>query len=84
MYIEVRYAKESSGFGDNKAMFRLKKNGKKLSSGDFQEGLERYFGGERAAVSIPDGRTLEHVECTKQVRMYMYEFEKKLFSPDFL
>ena len=52
MYVEVRYAKACSGFGDNKAMFRLKKNGKKLSSGDYQDGLERYFEGARAAKSI--------------------------------
>ena len=52
MYIEVKYAKVCSGFGDNKAMFRLKKDGKKLGSEDYQDGLENYFEGARAATSI--------------------------------
>jgi len=44
--------KASLGFGDNKSMFRLKKNGKKLSSEDYQDDLERYFEGAKAATSI--------------------------------
>ena len=31
MYFEVRYAKGCPGLSDNKAMFRLKEDGKKLS-----------------------------------------------------
>ncbi len=34
------------------AMFRLKKNGKKLSLGDYQDGLERCNEGAKAAKSI--------------------------------
>ena len=52
MYIEVRYAQASSGFGDNKAMFRLRKDGKKLTSEDYQHGLEKYFEGASAATNI--------------------------------
>ena len=52
MYKEVRYAKASSGFGDNKSMFRLRQNGSRLTSKDYQDGLERYFEGARVATSI--------------------------------
>ena len=45
MYVEVRYAKASSGFGQNKSMFRLKRDGKRLLSEDYQHGLNTYFEG---------------------------------------
>ena len=44
MYIEVRDAK---GFGDNKTMLRLKKDGKKLRAEEYQDGLETYFKGTK-------------------------------------
>ena len=56
MYIEVRYAKASSGMGDNKSMFRLKKDGKLLTLVDYQNGLLRYFEGTQRtkALSMAD------------------------------
>ena len=43
MYTEVRYAKASPSMGVNKSMFQLKKDGKLLTSVDYQDGLLRYF-----------------------------------------
>ena len=56
MYIEVRYAKASSGMGDNKSMFRLKKERKLLTLVDYQNGLLRYFEGTQRtkALSMAD------------------------------
>ncbi|XP_066926157.1 uncharacterized protein [Clytia hemisphaerica] len=74
MYREVRYAKACSGFGDNKAMFRLKKNGKKLSSDDYQDGLERYFEGAKAAKSISMA-DLKNILCAlegKRKNIYLF------------
>ena len=52
MYIEVRYAKASSGMGDNKSMFRLKKDGKLLTLVDYQNGLLRYFEGTQRTKTV--------------------------------
>ena len=49
MYIEVRYAKESSGFGDNKAMFRLKKNGKKLIAQETSRKARKILWGSKSS-----------------------------------
>lgn len=42
IYIEVKYAKASSGMSNNKSMFQLKKDGKLLTSYHYQDGLLRY------------------------------------------
>ena len=52
MYIEVRYAKASSGMGDNKSMFWLKKDGKLLKPVDYQDGLLRYFEGTQRTKTL--------------------------------
>ena len=52
MYIEVRYAKASSGMGDNKSMFRLKKDGKLLTLVDYQNSLLRYFEGTQRTKTV--------------------------------
>ena len=43
LYVDVRFATASSGLGENKNMFRLKKGGKNLAVEDYVDGLERYF-----------------------------------------
>ena len=49
LYVEVRYAKASPGFGGNRNMFRIEKDGKNLAVEDYVDGLEKYFeGGARS------------------------------------
>ena len=52
MYNEVRYAKVSSGFGDNKTMFKLEKDGKKIRVQEYQDGLETHFQGDTEVTNI--------------------------------
>lgn len=55
IYIEVRYGKASLWFGNNKTMFRLKKDGKNLRAEEYQDDLERYFEGAIGGYKYFDG-----------------------------
>ena len=68
LYVELRYAKASSGLGDNKNMFTLKKDGRNLAVKDYVDGLERHFEGEKGVtnISLADLKNiLGGLECKK-------------------
>ena len=52
LYIEVRFAEAGPDMGDNKSVFQLKKDGKLLTSVDYQDGLLRYFEGTQRTKTL--------------------------------